>query len=322
MDFDQISQKLNLEVFEKILTIKGGNSSVVKAKLKDDSIIAVKIYKGETARIQRMLARELSAVSFLTSNGLLNVPEILEARSDLGLIVYKWIDGESPDSNAKCMDAIVTMCLELNKLSKDCEFESAVDAAFLIEDIKLQILDRITQLRIKFKYQIVKTICTLLEDKLRNYQSAFDRNEKLLPFTLNISDLGTHNMLLSGDSFKFVDFEFFGFDSVDKMVGDFLLHPRNLFQKNEILTFKESISNNLAWEPENLKFTLPILSLKWATITFKRELKNLTQDCSDENLQNFLDESNGMKYLDYYDYLISINTIDSISSFSLFTAKI
>lgn len=322
MDFDQISQKLNLEVFEKILTIKGGNSSVVKAKLKDDSIIAVKIYKGETARIQRMLARELSAVSFLTSNGLLNVPEILEARSDLGLIVYKWIDGESPDSNAKCMDAIVTMCLELNKLSKDCEFESAVDAAFLIEDIKLQILDRITQLRIKFKYQIVKTICTLLEDKLRNYQSAFDRNEKLLPFTLNISDLGTHNMLLSGDSFKFVDFEFFGFDSVDKMVGDFLLHPRNLFQKNEILTFRESISNNLAWEPENLKFTLPILSLKWATITFKRELKNLTQDCSDENLQNFLDESNGMKYLDYYDYLISINTIDSISSFSLFTAKI
>lgn len=322
MDFDQISQKLNLEVFEKILTIKGGNSSIVKAKLKDDSIIAVKIYKGETARIQRMLARELSAVSFLTSNGLLNVPEILEARSDLGLIVYKWIDGESPDSNAKCMDAIVTMCLELNKLSKDCEFESAVDAAFLIEDIKLQILDRITQLRIKFKYQIVKTICTLLEDKLRNYQSAFDRNEKLLPFTLNISDLGTHNMLLSGDSFKFVDFEFFGFDSVDKMVGDFLLHPRNLFQKNEILTFKESISNNLAWEPENLKFTLPILSLKWATITFKRELKNLTQDCSDENLQNFLDESNGMKYLDYYDYLISINTIDSISSFSLFTAKI
>lgn len=322
MDFDQISQKLNLEVFEKILTIKGGNSSIVKAKLKDDSIIAVKIYKGETARIQRMLARELSAVSFLTSNGLLNVPEILEARSDLGLIVYKWIDGESPDSNAKCMDAIVTMCLELNKLSKDCEFESAVDAAFLIEDIKLQILDRITQLRIKFKYQIVKTICTLLEDKLRNYQSAFDRNEKLLPFTLNISDLGTHNMLVSGDSFKFVDFEFFGFDSVDKMVGDFLLHPRNLFQKNEILTFKESISNNLAWEPENLKFTLPILSLKWATITFKRELKNLTQDCSDENLQNFLDESNGMKYLDYYDYLISINTIDSISSFSLFTAKI
>jgi hypothetical protein len=322
MDFDQISQKLKLEVSEKILMIKGGNSSVVKAKLKDDSIIAVKIYKGETARIQRMLARELSAVSFLTSNGLLNVPEILEARSDLGLIVYKWIDGESPDSNAKCMDAIVTMCLELDKLSKDCEFESAVDAAFLIEDIKLQILDRITQLRIEFKYKIVKTICALLEDKLRNYQSIFDRNEKLLPFTLNISDLGTHNMLLSGDSFKFVDFEFFGFDSVDKMVGDFLLHPRNLFQNNEILTFKESISNNLTWEPENLKFTLPILSLKWAAIAFKRELKNLTQDCSDENLKIFLDESNGMKYLDYYDYLISINAIDSISSFSLFTAKI
>lgn len=322
MDFDQISQKLKLEVSEKIMMIKGGNSSVVKAKLKDDSLIAVKIYKGETVRIQRMLARELSAVSFLTSNGLLNVPEILEARGDLGLIVYKWIDGESPDSNAKCMDAIITMCLDLDKLSKDCDFEPAVDAAFLIEDIKLQILDRITQLRIEFKYQIVKTICALLEDKLRNYQSTFGRNEKLLPFTLNISDLGTHNMLLCGNSFKFVDFEFFGFDSVDKMVGDFLLHPRNLFQKNEILTFRESISNNLAWEPENLKFTLPILSLKWATIAFKRELKNLTQDFSDENLQIFLDESNGMKYLDYYDYLISINAIDSISSFNSFTAKI
>ena len=322
MDFDEISQKLNSKVSEKILTIKGGNSSVVKAKLKDDSLIAVKIYKGKATRIQRMLDRELNAISFLTSNGLLNVPEILETRRDLGLIVYRWIDGDSPDSNTKCMEAILAMCMELDKLSKDCYFESAVDAAFYVQDINLQILDRITELRIEYKFQIAKTICALLDDKLKNYQSIFTRNQKLLPCTLNISDLGTHNMLLSGDSFKFVDFEFFGFDSVDKMVGDFLLHPRNQFQKNEIFAFKENISNNLAWGPESLKCTLPILSLKWASIAFKREFKTLAQDYSDDNVQKFLNESNGMKYLDYYDILISIDSIDSISSFNLFTATI
>jgi len=322
MDFDKISKGLYLEISNELEVIQGGNSSVIKAKLKDNALIAVKIYKGEPSRVQRMLSREQSAISYLIENNFHNIPEILEVRKDLGLIVYKWIEGEPPIPNTKCMEAIIEMCLALNNINKKDGFENAVDAAFSIQDIEFQILERINLLRGEHTYQFAKTLCLSLEEKLQKYKSIFSKNHKLFPHTMSISDLGTHNMLYAEDSFSFIDFEFFGCDSVDKMVGDFLLHPHNKFKQNEIVKFKESISNKLGWQSENLNFTLPILSLKWAAIAFKRELKELEISYSEESIKVFLYTSKGMKYLEYFEYLISGEPVDSVSTFNQFTAKI
>jgi hypothetical protein len=322
MDFDKISKELHLEISNELTVIQGGNSSVIKAKLKDNALIAVKIYKGEPSRVQRMLAREQSAISYLTENNFHNIPEILEVRKDLGIIVYRWIEGEPPIPNTKCMEAIIEMCLALNNINKKDGFENAVDAAFSIQDIEFQILERINLLRSEHKYQFAKTICLSLEEKLQKYRSIFSQNHKLFPHTLSISDLGTHNMLYVEGSFSFIDFEFFGNDSVDKMVGDFLLHPHNKFKLNEIVKFKESISNKLGWQSKNLNFILPILSLKWAAIAFKRELKELEISYSEEGLKVFLYTSKGMKYLEYFEYLVSVEPVDSVSTFNQFTAKI
>jgi hypothetical protein len=322
MDFEEISKKLHLEVSNELKIIQGGNSSVVKAKLEDDTLVAVKIYKGEPSRIQRMLAREQSTISYLTGNGFQNIPEILEVRADLGLIVYRWIEGEPPIPNTKCMEAIIEMCLALNNVNKKDDFENAVDAAFSIQDIEFQILERINLLRSEHKYQFAKTVCLSLEEKLQKYKYIFGNNKKLFPHTISVSDLGTHNMLYAGSNFKFIDFEFFGRDSVGKMVGDFLSHPRNMFKQNEILKFKDSISNKLGWQSESLSFILPILSLKWAAIAFKRELKDLEISYSEESVKVFLYTSKGMKYLEYFEYLISGELVDSISTFNQFTAKI
>ena len=322
MDFDKISNELHLEISNELAVIQGGNSSVIKAKLKDDTLIAVKIYKGEPSRVQRMLAREQSAISYLTENNFHNIPEILEVRKDLGLIVYRWIEGELPIPNSKCMEAIIEMCLALNNINKKDSFENAVDAAFSIQDVEFQILERINLLTSEYEYQFAKTICLLLEEKLQKYRSIFSENHKLFPHTMSISDLGTHNMLYTDGSFRFIDFEFFGRDSVDKMVGDFLLHPRNSFEQNEIVRFKESISNKLGWQSENLGFILPILSLKWAAIAFKRELTELKISSSNESIKLFSYTSNGLKYLEYFEYLISGESVDSVSTFNLFTAKI
>jgi tRNA A-37 threonylcarbamoyl transferase component Bud32 len=322
MDFDKISKELHLEISNELAVIQGGNSSVVKAKLKDNALIAIKIYKGEPSRVQRMLAREQSAISYLTENNFHNIPEILEVRKDLGIIVYRWIEGEPPIPNTKCMEAIIEMCLALNNINKIDGFENAVDAAFSIQDIEFQILERINLLTSEHKYQFAKTICLSLEEKLQKYRSIFSENHKLFPHTMSISDLGTHNMLYAEGSFSFIDFEFFGYDSVDKMVGDFLLHPHNKFKQNEIVKFKESISNKLGWRSKNLNFILPILSLKWAAIAFKRELKELKISYSEEGIKVFLYTSKGMKYLEYFEYLISGEPVDSVSTFNQFTAKI
>lgn len=322
MNFKKIFNELYLEISNELEVIQGGNSSVIKAKLKDNALIAVKIYKGEPNRIQRMLSREQSAIRYLHKNNFHNIPEILEVRKDLGLIVYRWIEGEPPIANTKCMEAIIEMCLALNSINKKDGFENAVDAAFSIQDIEFQILQRINLLRSEHTHQFAKTICLSLEEKLLKYKSIFSKNHKLFPHTMSISDLGTHNMLYTQDSFSFIDFEFFGCDSVDKMVGDFLLHPHNEFKQNEIVKFKESISNKLGWQSENLDFILPILSLKWAAIAFKRELKEIEISYSEESIKVFLYTSKGMKYLEYFEYLISGEPDDSVSTFTQFTAKI
>lgn len=322
MDFDKISKQLNLEISNILQVIQGGNSSVIKAKHSDHGLIAVKIYKGEPGRIHRMLNREQSAISHLAKHNFHNIPEILEVRRDLGLIVYRWIEGVPPNPNAKCMDAIIEMCLALSNIDKEDSFENAIDAAYSIQDIELQILDRIYLLKSEHTHQFSKKIYLLLEEKLQKYKDIFSESQKLFPHTMSISDLGTHNMLYTKDSFSFIDFEFFGRDSVDKMVGDFLLHPRNRFEQNEIVKFKESISNKLGWQSENLRFILPILSLKWAAIAFNRELTELKITSSNESIKLFSHTSRGMKYLEYFEYLISGESVDSVSTFNVFTAKI
>jgi len=322
MDFDKISRELHLEIANILEVIQGGNSSVLKAKLRDNALIAVKVYKGEPSRTQRMLAREQSAISYLGEHNFHNIPEILEVRKDLGLIVYRWIEGAPPNPNAKCMDAIIEMCLALSNIGAEDSFENAIDAAYSIQDIELQILERMYLLRSEYTHQFAKTIYLLLEEKLQKYKDIFSGSQTLFPYTMSISDLGTHNMLYTKDSFSFIDFEFFGRDSVDKMVGDFLLHPRNRFEQNEIVKFKDSMSNKLGWQIENLGFILPILSLKWAAIAFKRELTELKLSSSNESSKLFSYTSKGMKYLEYFEYLISGESVDSVSTFNLFTAKI
>ena len=295
----------------------------MKAKLNDNSLVAVKFYKGEPTRIQRMLTREQKAIEFLTVRKFHNIPEILEVRRDLGVMVYRWIEGKSPLSDKKSMGAIISMCSSLDQIEKKGDyFDNAIDAAFSLCDIDSQIKERINLFKLNSTSELSQRISLLLEEKLNKYKSLFNENRVFSPSTMSISDLGTHNMLYDDDLFKFIDFEFFGRDSLDKLVGDFLLHPQNKFNVSEILIFKEHFSNNLGWQIENLNVILPILALKWATISFKREIIEIERNRGEDRALILLDEANGIKYLNYFDYLISSEPDDLISTFYQFTAKI
>jgi hypothetical protein len=216
------------------------------------------------------------------------------------------------------------MCLALSELDKKLNFESAIDAGFSLGDIERQIRDRIIQFRNESMNQYSKEICLSLEEKLHRYKVIFKKNQNFFPHTLSVSDLGTHNMLYTDKGYRFIDFEFFGRDSVDKMVGDFLLHPRDEFNVNEINRFKEKMTNELGWQSDNLRVILPILALKWAAIAFKRELKIVKKSFGSESevMDKGTFESIGAKYLEYFEYLISGETVDSAATFNLFTAKI
>lgn len=96
MNTEFYQHQLRVGVPKILKEVFGGNSYVLKGALADGTLIAIKEYSGDSLRKKRMLIREQTAIQFLRKNGIGNIPEILEIRPDLGLIVFNWIEGSQP----------------------------------------------------------------------------------------------------------------------------------------------------------------------------------------------------------------------------------
>jgi hypothetical protein len=140
--------------------------------------------------------------------------------------------------------------------------------------------------------------------------------------TFSFSDLGTHNIIYSDNRFNFIDFEFFGIDSVNKLVGDFLLHPRNDFNQFEITRFIEISNKIFKWNFDELKGFLPILALKWAVIAYGRTLRELRLESGNDLPKQKIMKSKGTLYLEYFDSLWSSRNIDVFTTFRAFEGKV
>ena len=301
----------------------GGNSSVYKGILNDETLVAVKKYNGDKQRVERMLSREFEAVDFLHKNGVSNIPALLEVRPDLGLIVFRWIEGIVPPSNHKSMSAILEMCTVLEEIHRTgAVFKNAIDAAFSGLAIESQIRNRIRQLQKLYPFKWIKDLTNQISKRLGIYSSDTKKDIVFLQSTFSFSDLGTHNMIYSDGRFNFIDFEFFGTDSVNKLVGDFLLHPRNDFSELEIARFVEISNKIFKWRLEELKGLLPILALKWAVIAYGRTLRDLRQELHNGLSKQEVLKSKGTLYLDYFDWLRLPGNPDKFTTFRAFEGMV
>jgi hypothetical protein len=303
--------------------IPGGNSSVFKGHLPDGTALAIKEYKGDKQRIERMLSREEKAINFLRGHGMRDIPEILEVRTDLGLIVYRWIEGNAPLANHEAMSAIIKMNCALADIHKNGGiFNNAIDAVFSVPEISNQILTRIQQFHVSYPTASIRVLCDQLNERLRSCISSKSQNSEFTQHTLSVSDLGTHNIISSESVYNFIDFEFFGLDSIHKLVGDFLLHPRNEFKETEMLRFMESISKISNWDSIELNKVMPLLTLKWAVIAYGRTFREAQLEATGEITEEQIKKSNGSLYLDYFDSLRLAEGQDRFVTFRSFTGSI
>jgi len=315
--------QLKIGTLDVSAEILGGNSSVFKGNLPDGTALAVKKYKGDKQRIERMLSREEKAITFLRGHGIQSIPEILEVRTDLGLIVYRWIEGIEPLANHETMSAIINMHDALQEIHNNSGiFDNAIDAAFSVTEIRDQILARIQQFQLSYPTVNIIVLCDQLNERLRSCNTKQSQNAAFIQRTLSVSDLGTHNIICSSNSYNFIDFEFFGVDSIDKLVGDFLLHPRNEFKEAEMLWFLESVSKISNWDSIELNQVLPLLALKWAVIAYGRSFREVKPEAMGEISKEQIKKSNGTRYLDYFDSLRLAEGQDRFITFRSFEGKI
>jgi hypothetical protein len=102
------------------------------------------------------------------------------------------------------------------------------------------------------------------------------------------------------------------------MVGDFILHPKNNFNQDDISRFIFSISNAFKWDPNELMDILPLLTLKWALIAFTRSFKEENHKGIVKIGSSSIEKSLGTQYLNYFDLNGHIGSKKSVKSFCSF----
>ena len=119
------------------------------------------------------------------------------------------------------------------------------------------------------------------KEELEKEIELFKQNKKYIelwkPDNLNMyispSDVGIHNTLRFGNTLKFLDFEYAGYDDISKQIADWVMQPNQTFsihQEDRLLV----IINNLLKEIDNtwLERYMSIKKLrllKWSVIMYK-----------------------------------------------------
>ena len=200
-------------------------------------------------------------------------------------------------------------------------FPTAIDAVFELSDITFQIRDRLDKMRKLGKSVSTQYAIENIELRLRNLGSKLKTSTDFGVITLSLSDIGTHNLIRSKPmSHQFIDFEFFGVDSLTKLIADFWLHPRNYFSDSETFSFQESLKTFTGWNDEELGQTLPFFVLKWATIAYTRELRESDANSLDRRITQSR-ASKGDRYLDYFDNILKLGGKSKLSTFNNFLVE-
>jgi hypothetical protein len=304
MTYRKILSDIGLPTAIVVEEILGGNSKVLKCQTGASEFIAVKIYMGNKERIAQMLQRESEALIFLKKNNVGRIPKLLSVKADYGINVFEWISGENPASSLDVMKEILRMNRDLKFVyDSDSSFARAIDSIDSYLDIADQIEDRLNLLGEHANIVAVKWWINEIGARLKRHESYLNEAGNFFLPTYSLSDAGTHNLLSDKSCLTFVDFEFFGQDSFYKLIGDFILHPKNEFDLKCMDLFLNTSMVDFRFNFEVLEALLPFLSLKWATITSNRVIRQKIASKEDITVEDLMDTT-AYDYLKFHDELM------------------
>ena len=254
--------------------IQGGNSKIAQIDMNGSQYI-IKRYLGHDERARKSCLREKYALTALQRYGVNNVPKLFEDLSSSFINCIEYLNGVTPASSSVTMNDIINfqcVMLEVHRNLKDASecLPLAVDAAFSHEDIFGQVYDRLKSTSKHSNEDWIKVAKSLEYLKCAKINCPPAKSAKVTSI-LSQSDIGSHNMLeVANQGNFFIDFEFFGVDSPQKLIIDFLLHPQNKFDTSLNEKFCSTLLDLYGLDLNNVIPWIPTLALKWATIMLRR----------------------------------------------------
>ncbi|MEO5374338.1 MAG: aminoglycoside phosphotransferase family protein [Alphaproteobacteria bacterium] len=219
----------------------GGNNRLWKVIAGSDTF-ALKTYPRQAADPRDRVGAEYAALSFLTRNGILDVPRPLAVDVAAGCALYQWIDGVRLTAPSRDdVDALVGFLYRVQWL-RDAEgadglapASAACPSAAAAVNQAEQRLNRLKdvmgapELAAFIAHDLEPTLEAVATHAWEGYDAAglsFDADLERADQWLSPSDFGFHNVLKRPNgSLAFLDFEYFGWDDPVKAVADVILHP-------------------------------------------------------------------------------------------------
>jgi len=259
--------------------LRGGNSTVSRVEF-NGSIYAVKNYSGRSDGDQRLL-REYAGLNLVSKSMPRVFPKPVGIDVEQKIGVFTWVSGVKPKSNLETIMQMLEILNWLHQLGDkigEGPVKNAVDSIFLIDDVLVQIEERIKGFD-RGHLVINELIERVLIPQLNRYK---EMNEEISAavITLSPSDFGVHNLLWDKEtqSMHCVDFEFFGWDDAHKLVCDTLLHPQSTWEVLEARKFLEGVNDIYQLNEARIIRLWPLLGMKWSMIVLHRASRELLRN--------------------------------------------
>ena len=269
-----------------------GNNRVYSLRCDNSRSYVIKFYFCHPADKRDRLEAEFASFSFLSGQGISDIPRPIAVNRKESCAIYEFIEGkkigagDAREEDVKYAVDFVANLKRLNKTAFSHNIPPASDACFSIQAVIANVEGRLDRLgKLKSDEQEYRELESFLADDFKPFFSvlkkwareqcaasgiSLDTEIPLEQRTLSPSDFGFHNALRANDGrIVFLDFEYFGWDDPTKMIADFLFHPamalsepmKEVFVRWMLDVFEEN--SRLI---DRFKVVYPLFGLKWCMI--------------------------------------------------------
>jgi hypothetical protein len=301
--------------FELVPIRAGRNSAVFKVSSNGKEWVLKHYFKHEADKRNRLDA-EFQFLKFLKQIDCPAVANPIAVDDSKQLALYSFIYGAKPtaitDSHIDQATQFILLLHSFRDHPKSKILKNAADACFDIEQHVNLVNARLEQFNhiepdspevIDF-LEWVKNVLQPAWLKIRTNIFAVHKSLLIQEITLSPSDFGFHNTLEYHGTLSFIDFEYAGWDSMAKLICDFICQPDipiTSSQAKQFLTKIAKETNNPSLI-EQVNTLLPLHRVKWCCILLNvfRDVDRQRRSHSGVSLSGILnDQLNKAKY--YFD---------------------